>query len=379
MKHYDYIFAGSGLAALMTAYKMAVSGRFEDKHILLIDPDEKTANDRTWCYWEQGTGRWDSIVYRTWETAVFANENFRKELDFDGYRYKMLRGADFYSYIKTELAAHPNITLLRDKMLSFNDRDTHAYIKTQGGEYTCDKLFNSIYCPTLPAMQTKYPVLQQHFIGWHIKITHPIFKPDVPVFMDFSIPQKGNTRFMYVLPFSPTEAIVEYTLFSKDLLPAEEYEAAIDDYLQHANAGNYEIIDKERGSIPMTSYEYWKQNTKNIMHIGSAGGWTKASTGYTFKNSDKLSGSLVDFLQKKNDFRAFYKKSKFWFYDLLLLDILARTNEKGVQIFSAMFRKGSAAPVFKFLDEETSLAEDLKVIWRCPKGLFIKALLRRLF
>jgi lycopene beta-cyclase len=44
-----------------------------------------------------------------------------------------------------------------------------------------------------------------------------------------------------------------------------------------------------------------------------------------------------------------------------------------------MFSNGKAAPVFKFLDEETSLAEDLKVIWRCPKGLFIKAAIERLF
>ncbi|MFP9112906.1 lycopene cyclase family protein [Flavobacterium sp. RHBU_3] len=379
MKHYHYIFAGSGLAALLTAYRMATSGRFADKQILLIDPDTKTVNDRTWCFWEEGAGEWDSILYRSWNTALFANDDFRTELDFEDYRYKMVRGADFYAFIKAALDAHPNITMLQEMVLSFKDLGTDVLVKTKNTEYTCDKLFNSIYCPTLPALQKKYPVLQQHFIGWHIKTEQPVFNPAVPVFMDFSIPQKGNTRFMYVLPFSETEAIVEYTLFSKDLLPQQEYEAAIQEYIANLGVTHYEILDKEKGSIPMTSYKFWEVNSPNIMHIGSAGGWTKASTGYTFKNANRFSQQLAGFLVSDKSFTEFYKPNRFWFYDLLLLDILAKHNEKGSAIFSAMFRKGKAAPVFKFLDEETSLWGDLKVIWSCPKGLFIKALLGRLF
>ena len=49
-------------------------------------------------------------------------------------------------------------------------------------------------------------------------------------FMNFDIPQIGNTRFMYLLPFSPTKALVEYTLFSKDLLEKEEYIAEIETF-----------------------------------------------------------------------------------------------------------------------------------------------------
>ncbi|MFP5439185.1 MAG: lycopene cyclase family protein [Bacteroidia bacterium] len=379
MKHYDYIFAGSGMAALMTAYRMATLGQFADKQILLLDPDSKNTNDRTWCFWEEGAGEWDSIVFRNWNTAVFANEDFRTELDFEDYQYKMVRGADFYAFVKAELHKHPNITLIQDKVLSFNDLGDDVLVKTKSTEYTCNRLFNSIYCATLPAIQKEYPVLQQHFIGWHIKADAAVFNPEVPVFMDFSIPQKGNTRFMYVLPFSANEAIVEYTLFSKDLLPEHEYETAIQEYLNNLGVTKYEIVDKERGSIPMTSYKFWSVNSPNVMHIGSTGGWTKASTGYTFKNADRLSQRLTGFLLTNKPFTKFYKPNRFWFYDLLLLDILAKHNEKGSGIFSAMFRKGKAAPVFKFLDEKTSLWGDLKVIWSCPKGLFIKALLNRLF
>ena len=128
----------------------------------------------------------------------------------------------------------------------------------------------------------------------------------------------------------------------------------------------------------MTAYKFLKNNSKNVLNIGSAGGWTKASTGYTFKNADKKAKQLVEFLQKETDMRRFYKMNKFWFYDLLLLDILYKTNDKGSSIFASMFKEGKAALIFKFLDEETTLAEDLQVILKCPKRLFIKALFKRL-
>lgn len=357
---------------------MAQSGEFEDDSILLIDPDNKQANDRTWCYWQKSEGYWDTIVHKQWNTAVFANENFRDDLDFDGYRYNMIRGIDFYSYVLPELKKHPNITFIQQKVTDFADSGFNVLVKTETENYTCNKLFNNIYNPMLPASQAKYPVLQQHFIGWHVKTDKPVFDADKPVFMDFSIPQKGNTRFMYVLPFSTTEAIVEYTLFSGSLLADTEYEQAIEDYLYNLGVTDYQIVGEERGSIPMTSYPFWNKNTKNIINIGSAGGWTKASTGYTFKHADKKSKALVQFLKTGNDFTIFHKKNKFWFYDLLLLDILARTNQKGAAIFSALFKSGKAAPIFKFLDEETVFAEDLGVIFKCPKGLFIAALFRRI-
>jgi lycopene beta-cyclase len=379
MKHYHYIFTGSGLAALMTVYKMAVSGKFSDKSILLIDPDTKKTNDRTWCFWKKGKGIWDEVVYRNWNTAVFANEHFKRDLDFDGYEYKMIRGLDFYNRVFAELANHPNITFTNAEVIDFADTGTHALVKTNSEIFTCNKLFNSIYNPALPASQNKYPVLQQHFIGWHVRTEEAIFDTGKPTFMDFSIPQKGNTRFMYVLPFSGNEAIVEYTLFSNGLLAKEEYEHAIKDYLGDKGAGGYEVIDTEKGSIPMTSYPFWKTNTKNILNIGSAGGWTKASTGYTFRNADKKSDALINFLSTQGDFKKFHKKNRFWFYDLLLLDILDKTNYKGSAIFSAMFKDGRAAPVFKFLDEETTFAEDIAVILKCPKKLFIKALMQRIF
>jgi lycopene beta-cyclase len=252
-------------------------------------------------------------------------------------------------------------------------------VKTESQSFSCTTLFNSIYNPSLASNQTKYPLLQQHFVGWFIKTETPVFNPELATFMDFSVEQKGNTRFMYILPTSPTEALLEYTLFSKELLSKDEYEAEIEKYLQQLGITHYTIVEKEMGTIPMTSYPFWKHNTKNVINIGTAGGWTKASTGFTFKNADKKSSELVSFMETHTDGRMFHSKTKFWWYDLLLLDILDQKNETGSAIFSALFEKGNAPLILKFLDEETSFWEDLQVIWKCPKSIFIQALIGRLF
>lgn len=379
MKHYDYIFTGAGLSALMTVYEMVLSGQFKNKEILLLDFNPKKTNDRTWCFWEEGKGEWKKIIHHEWDTALFANEKFSRKFELDPYQYRMIKGLDFYNRIFKRLSAEKNIIFVNQEVLGFSESGENVVVQTNKEAFSCHKLFNSIYNPELAERQTKYPLLQQHFIGWFIKTGEPAFDSDVATFMDFSVEQRGNTRFMYMMPTSSTEALIEYTLFSKDLLPREEYETEIQNYIQKLGISKYEILEKEKGNIPMTCFPFWKENKKNIIHIGSAGGWTKASTGYTFKNTMKKSKALVAFLNKENDFRKFHKTNKFWFYDMLLLDILYHKNHLGSKVFSSMFRKGNPAIIFKFLDEETTFGQDLQVIWKCPKMLFITALINRIF
>ena len=378
MQHYHYIFTGSGLSALMTVYEMLLSEKFDDKSILLIDENTKKVNDRTWCFWDENN-LFDEIVSKKWNQAIFANEKFNRVLELTPYQYKKINGLDFYELVFKKISENKNIHFLNQKVVDFSELGNHCVVKTEQETFTCNKIFNSIYNPEVVTAQTKFPLIHQHFIGWFIKCKEAVFTPNCATFMDFSVKQKGNTRFMYVLPTSSTEALLEYTLFSKNLLSKEEYEAEIHKYIENLGITEYEIIEKEQGNIPMTCYPFWKHNTKNIINIGSAGGWTKASTGYTFKNASKKSKALVQFLKSESDFTKYHKKDKFWFYDLLLLDILSSKNELGSKIFSSMFKEGDSTVIFKFLDEETSIWEDLQVIWKCPKMIFLKSLFSRIF
>ncbi|WP_264552950.1 lycopene cyclase family protein [Flavobacterium sp. N2038] len=385
IKHFDYIFTGTGLASLMTVYKMVLSEKFLEKSILLLDQDLKKTNDRTWCFWDKSENSWDSVISKKWDLALFANNDFNRHLTLKPYQYNQIKGIDFYNFVFEEISKHSNIVFLNEKVTDINELETHVFVGTEENRYTCNYLFNSIYTKAFAEGQTRFPVLKQHFMGWFVKTETEVFNPEEATFMDFSVEQKGNTRFMYVLPVSKTEALVEYTLFSEKLLPKEEYENEIQLYLKKRGIQKFEILEKEQGSIPMTCYPFWKKNTKRVLNIGTAGGWTKASTGYTFKNSDKKSSKLVKFLLENKTsadlltMKSFHKKNRFWFYDLLLLNILYRHNELGSAIFSSLFRKGNPTLIFKFLDEETTLIEDFQVILKCPKLPFIKSLFQVIF
>ena len=374
VRHYDYIFAGGGLAAMMVLLELQHAGMLDFKTVLIIDPDRRDTNDRTWCYWEAGPGKFDSITHRQWDSAYFISADATRKMPLEPYRYKMVRGADFFAYSREKLQGE-KIEHLRERVTFCRGSGAGAEVTTEAGSFTCGMLFNSVF-DEKKVEASPFQYLRQHFIGWTVKTDHPVFDKTCPTFMDFSIEQKGNTRFMYVLPFSATQALVEYTLFSKDLLPEREYESAIDDYLKGLNCGNYSIIDKERGSIPMTCYPFHKQNSKNIAFIGSAGGWTKASTGYTFAVSMKKSRELVGALKMGRSSAGIRPYKKFAFYDRLFIDVLSRENGRGGAIFSALFEKGDPAKIFRFLDEETSIFEDLDVLLRCPKIPFLKALWR---
>ena len=379
MNQYDYIITGSGASGLMLAYRMSKDPFFNDCSILIIDKEKKEANDRTWCFWENNTGEWDHLVYKSWNTILFKSNFFKKEIPLDSYSYKMIRSADFYKQLLKILYSKENFTIIEDRVENIKDEESFVRVKTSTNRYKANKVFNSIDFKKSFENQSEYPVLLQHFKGWFIETDTDVFNDSIATLMDFTIQQKQNTRFMYVLPLTPRKALFEYTLFSKNTLSNDEYESEISTYIKNKGVVNYKIYEKEKGIIPMTSYKFWNHNSKNVLHIGTVGGWTKSSTGYTFRNITKKTKQIVDFLKKESDFRNFRKKTRFWWYDLLMIDVLTKDNHFGSKLFSRLFQRNSVSNVFKFLDDESNLFQEVRIILSIPPLKFIKAFLKRSF
>ena len=380
MSHYDYIILGAGAAGLLLADALGKDHHFASKSILILDRDDKSQNDRTWCFWERGKGEFDELIHKTWDKIYIGGQQFQKSTSIAPYTYKMLRGIDFYNHFLPKVKAYPNITWVQKEVQHIEERENEVLVTTSSQRYTGQTVFSSLYDPSIHLKQGKFPVLQQHFIGWQIKTKRSVFKLEEATFMDFSVPQKGNTRFMYVLPFSSNEALVEYTLFSEELLEKKEYEEALKTYIQKKyNDTPYVIQETEFGSIPMTCYPFHQHNTDGVFHIGIAGGWAKPSTGYTFYNTSRQVPKLVDHLKAGKPLSKFHKKSRFQFYDMLLLDILYENNHLGHDIFESMFKRRKASLILKFLENETNLWEELQIVM-APKPMpFIKALFKRIF
>lgn len=378
-KTYDYIICGGGASGLLLAQKLATDSFFKDRKIALIEKGTKNQNDRTWCFWENSSGDFDHLLHTQWRDGYFGSAQFTSEFSLQPFSYKMLRSKPFYDACHQILENSPQIDRIQAEVFEIEEQKSVYRVRTATEILYGKRVFSSLFDPTLLEQQKKYPVLQQHFLGWFVTTEKAVFDPNRIHFMDFDIPQDGATRFIYVLPFSVTEALVEYTLFSAELLPLKEYESGIESYLESLDCGNFQIKETEQGSIPMTSYRFDRHNTNHLIHIGTAGGWTKASTGFTFKKTTEKIDALVAFLKTDKPFTQFWKPDRFWFYDLLFLDVLATHNAYGHELFRMMFQKNTPEVIFKFLDEKTSFWEEIRIMISFPISLFVKALWKRLF
>ncbi|WP_316752006.1 lycopene cyclase family protein [Pedobacter gandavensis] len=378
MEHFDYIIAGAGCSGRSLAVRMLPYLKTTNKRALLVDHTEKKANDRTWCFWEEHPDVFEAVVYRKWDRLSFASKFIDRELDIQPYQYKMIRGLDFYAHTDQLLAQHSQqITSLQGKVENQYTQKDKAYIVINGETFSSDYVFSSI-----PQIQEKkpdrYQYFLQHFEGWVIETEGNFFDPDCATLMDFNTSQQAGTSFVYVLPLSSNRALVEYTIFSRQELAPEDYRTALQQYIrEQLKCEHYTIVEQEHGVIPMTDHPNKRQQDR-IIYLGTAGGFTKGSTGYTFRFIQKHTAAIVKQLMRSGHPNiSAISAARFDLYDATLLNLLSRERISGEEIFSRMFQKNSAVKILKFLDNESSLLEELQIFSTLQKREFAMAFLNR--
>lgn len=373
MKRFDYIICGGGASGLLLSNALLSDKHFNDKKILIIEKDSKTDNDKTFGFWNDKESVLDNIVFKEWEYAEFRDSNSHNSFLLSPYKYKMIKSNEFYLYIGDKISKASNFTYLNSTVNEIDQ--VNNKVKTNDGEFSSSIIFSSIYNEV---SFKKYPLLKQHFIGWTIETKNESFDDNKITFMDFSVDQKDEIRFMYILPFSKNKALIEYTLFSGDIISDDEYEKEIKAYLKKRNILNYSIVEKEKGMIPMTCYPFFENNTDTYFQIGTAGGWSKPSTGYTIKNSIEKIDIIINSLKQNKPLSKIRFKNRFWYYDLLFLDVLIASKGKGSQVFSDLFKNNDPIKIFKFLDEKTSVMEELSIFLSVDIKTFVKSLIKRI-
>jgi lycopene beta-cyclase len=373
-QEFDYLITGAGAAGRSLAYALLHAPALQDKRILLVDRERKTGNDRTWCFWEDTPGPFESIVKHTWQQLWFYQQAHARLLDIDPYRYKMIRSADFYRFTDAAFAEQTDrIAWATGSVEALTNTPTGVELTVDGRTYRGRYAFNSI--PFRPIDKSGVNYLDQHFRGWFVKTPTPVFDTQMATLMDFRIPQRGDFRFLYVLPWSPTEALIEVALFSNDHLTAAGYDRVISDYLatHWPQLDQYEIQETEMGVIPMTDYPFSRAEA-NIVHLGMAGGDTRASTGYTFYNIQQRVAQIVGALsQDRYPARPEpWQAKRHRYYDSLMLGVLQKAAYPGDKLFAQLFMGSPPDRLLRFLNGHTPLWQELSIMAQVPAGLFLR-------
>lgn len=371
---YDYIILGGGCAGLSLIMHMLSSSHLSNKRILLIEKEVKNKNDRTWCFWEKGNGFFENIVHRKWNHAWFHAEGYSSLKELGPYAYKMIRGLDFYQHCYTVMEKSGRVDLLHESVEEVHNENGLVCVKTINRVVTGNYAFNSIMAEK-PTYKESDLVLLQHFKGWIIETPSAFFDIENATLMDFRVNQDEGTTFVYVMPLSPTHALVEYTLFTPSLLSDEQYEQALKNYVaEYLKLDEYTIKEKEFGIIPMTNHQF-SSGEGAIINIGTAGGQTKPSSGYTFRFIQKNVSAIVKLLEqgKHPQVRKSFFEKRFMWFDSVLLHILFYKKMPGSRVFTLLFSRNKIKTIFKFLDNETHPLEEVVLLNTLPQWPFMKA------
>ncbi len=376
--HYDYIIVGNGLAGLQLALAISKDHFFNDKQIALIDPSTKTKNDKTWSFWETEPSQWNQLAYKSWQKANIYSSKKHIQLQLQPYTYKSVRAIDFYTEVKTQLKKQTNISFLIERVTSVKEND-NVEVTTESNSYTANHVFDSRIPKDFKTKGSQYTTLIQHFKGWVIKTETDTFDEDEVTMMDYRLKDGNQTTFMYVLPFSKKEALIEFTYFTEKTVDEGVYDSFIKQYINDfLNIQDYKIIETEIGKIPMTNFPFDSYNTENITKIGTAGGWVKGSSGYSFKHTEKKVKKIIDNLKSNRTPSHNLFKRKYKFYDKVFLKVLKDENHKGEWIFQEFYDKNSIQIMFRFLDEDSTFFEEVRVMLSLFSWSFIKAFFKTL-
>lgn len=376
---YDYIIAGSGCAGLSLLYRLLKTPLLQDKSILVLDQDQRKSNDRTWCFWEKSPGLFESIVHAKWNKLEFLSTDFKKELNLESYTYKMIQGIDFYNFVINYAKKFKNVSFVQETISSIDNIDKKAVLKTTKNRYTANYIFNStnLFNPKINEQNS----LLQHFKGWVIKTEKPVFNSEIGRLMDFRVSQENGATFMYVLPTSTTEALVEYTLFSPRVLDKEVYTLELKKYIkEELEIDNYTLIHQESGVIPMSLAKFEQNPKLNVINIGTSGGYTKASSGYTFQFIQKNIIEIINNLVEGNNIihPTSFKNKYYQWADRTLLDVLLSNKLTGKDVFTQMFQKVPVERILAFLGNESSFLEDLLIFKSFPVKPFLTSGVKQL-
>ena len=353
MREFDYVIIGGGCAGLSLAYELEIHEKLRDKSLAIIEPRDEYKRDKTWSFWKVTSHNFDDCVKKNWKNFSINIPDKTNYLDCKNFPYQSIDSGLFYEKINNKLRENKNIFFFKD-INKINLKNSF--------------IFNSV-----PSIKEDYQNLWQHFCGVEIETQDNFFDDEIFNLMDFDCEQRESVHFFYTLPYSKNTALVETTWLSKvNDNSKKDYDKQIKDYIEnHLNLKNYKMIYREEGAIPL--FYPINKNEKNKINIGTAGGMTRLSTGYTFLNIQEHSKYIRENIEKISNVKKYKIDAKYQFLDEIFLRVLEKHPEKMPDIFFKMF-KASPKTVIKFLSNKSNFFEELSIIFRMPKLTFIKAL-----
>ncbi|WP_428965617.1 lycopene cyclase family protein [Micromonospora fluostatini] len=359
----DLALVGGGGAASLTLAALD-RHRVRGLRIAVVDPVRKRGQDRTWAFWGTSDDDLDPLLSARWDRVAVTTPTGSRLLDLAPLRYAMLRSAPVYARA-AEAEQRLGATRIRSAVAALDDDGARVTVRAPDGTALLRARWVLDSRPRPPARAGRTSWLQ-HFRGWWLETARPVFDPDRAVLMDFRTRQpRRGVSFGYVLPVNSRYALVEYTEFSPALCTGDGYDRALAGYrdLLGLDPATLTVREVENGVIPMTDGPFVPRPSPRVVRLGTAGGATRPSTGFTFsamhRQADQVARALA--AGRPPVPAPAYPRRHRWM-DAVALRALDAGTVGGPDFFDRLFARNPAERVLRFLDGTTTVAEDLAVM-----------------
>jgi lycopene beta-cyclase len=341
-----HLILGAGLGGLALADALLdedVAGP-----VVLLDRRTTWPRDRTWCFWDVDVPYAGLATHRWAEWEVVTSEGTAVQQS-DRHAYLRLPADRFYAHVLERLGRDPRVEV-RTGVTVASEAEAQAHLP--------GATVHDARGPVLPPPGG----LAQRFLGLEVKTEVPRFTPGRATLMDFRVSQDGGLHFMYVLPFSAREALVEDTWFAVEPVDEARHRAEIAAWI----GGSFAVRHEERGVLPMTAAA-----------VGAATvGGLRPSSGYAFARTVRHARALAR-ATARDDPRPRPGTARWDWLDAVFLRALDADPAAFPERFRRLVARTPAGAFARFMTDASTVVDEAAVVAALPKVPFARAALAR--
>ncbi len=362
---YDIIIVGGGCAGLSLAMRLAKLGE-DCPRVAIIERRDSYVHDRTWSYWATESAQLTHLAKSDWKKVLVGVAEKRVMVNCDNTPYQSIHSDAFYQSALRKISKNKRIHLfLGESVQAIYKKNNLWQVNVQNESVSAPQVID-----TRPHKRPNddAPILWQSFSGVEVKCGQEVFNDKIATLMDFTEGTSGEIGFLYLLPYSPTCALIEATVFAKQAKAPSELAVMLDGLIKKSvGSVAYEITYREHFVIPMGLAEHREGNDPSYVMVGLESGGARASTGYVFQRIQRWADKALSEI-KKGKLVSGHKRDDWMIrkMDKIFLRVLERYPERGAEIFVKLFSMRDTGSVIRFMNDEPTLSDILRIMCALP-------------
>lgn len=370
----DLLILGGGLAGLSLAERLAAQPLSPRTCVLEARADY--TDDRTWCSWRLGRGRYNHLATSSWSRFCVRDGTRQALVDCADTPYQMIPSSVFYANAMEVLAGSSQVSLELGTAVAAEPVPCDDGWMVSLSDGRC--LSARYVVDTRPPARRPQSILWQSFLGDVVATDRDVFDPNTAVLMDFDEQSSDGVQFLYVLPTSRREALVETTVFGAVPLDPEALRARhVQGLRARVDGCGYRVQRSEHGVLPMGHEPL--PAAAGVVKASLFHGGARASTGYAFARIQSWADTCAAVLLRGDG--PVGPAPDPWLrrvMDEVFLRVLRAHPERGGDLMTRMFDTADPARVIRFLSDRGSVRDALSVVGSLPPAPFLRATWRAL-